>query len=189
MWHLGSRPSLPGWCPCHDMRDMALFSLPKFSSPLPADERASGGTRLHDAIKFAIDELVKSKHEQRDMIKQVVVLSDGGDNCSSTTSDELVEIIKKPGVSHFHIIGVGIAAADCTFSLFEVPNDSSSLCLCKLFSKGVLLPPHMTPLHHAGNEGQCSPRFVHLRRGSQDEGLLPQARQNDQKGGGYHGVS
>ena len=84
-----------------------------------ADERASGGTRLHDAIKFAIDELVKSKHEQRDMIKQVVVLSDGGDNCSSTTSDELVEIIKKPGVSHFHIIGVGIAAADCTFSLFE----------------------------------------------------------------------
>jgi Ca-activated chloride channel homolog len=84
---------------------------PKLSVPLTSDPREiqnqltftapKGRTALLDAIYLALDEMKKSKKSR----KALLVISDGGDNCSRYRAGEIKNMVRE---SEVQIYGIGI---------------------------------------------------------------------------------
>ena len=64
---------------------------------------------MRDAMLSGLESLRSRKEEERSMIKELVVLTDGEDNDSKVDLDSLIEELSKPGCSHFHLIMIAIA--------------------------------------------------------------------------------
>ena len=65
-----------------------------------------GNTSLYDAIKSAIIQLQQTVRNNQ--VYELVVLTDGADNSSTTKLEEVAELVKKPGVPNFNFVLMGI---------------------------------------------------------------------------------
>ena len=107
---------------------------------------ARASTRLYDAIDFAIDQLVLRKEDQKEIVKGLVILSDGGDNGSRICGDTVMMRVKKPGFPLFNVVSLGIFAKDeeldflkvcmvCNMcNIYDFPPTNLSLFLTALLS-------------------------------------------------------
>ena len=66
-----------------------------------AETRAEGTTALYDALKLALDHLNESSRQR----KALVVLSDGGDNASTTKLDDVLKIAQQSSAT-IYCIGI-----------------------------------------------------------------------------------
>lgn len=93
-----------------NFNDSVFFGLPE-DTPFTDDAAtlrqalltnpARGRTALHDAIKAALEHLDKGRLDK----KTLVVISDGGDNASETTRDELMKLIEE-SLATIYTVGI-----------------------------------------------------------------------------------
>jgi Mg-chelatase subunit ChlD len=70
-----------------------------------------GGTALYDAIKYAIDTCPRDARFHG-LQRELVVLTDGQDNGSDTSFSDIRKLVAKPGLSHFHLVLIGVGLCD-----------------------------------------------------------------------------
>jgi Ca-activated chloride channel homolog len=90
-------PGLPATTPFTDNAELLRSAL--------SDSPPQGRTALYDAIAFALHHVDSGQRDK----KALVVVSDGGDNCSKHTLTQLMRLIQE---SHTTIYTVGIFDAD-----------------------------------------------------------------------------
>ena len=91
------RPGLPGNLPFSDQPPVLRLALSR--------ARPEGRTALYDAVAYALDHLNAGDREK----KALVLVTDGGDNCSKLTGPELMGLIER---SHATIYTVGLFDED-----------------------------------------------------------------------------
>jgi Ca-activated chloride channel family protein len=91
------RPGLPGNLPFSDQPPVLRLALSR--------ARPEGRTALYDAVAYALDHLNAGDREK----KALVLVTDGGDNCSKLTAPELMGLIER---SHATIYTVGLFDED-----------------------------------------------------------------------------
>ena len=85
-----------------------------------------GCTALWDAIKSAIDTAPRNK-VYKGLQRELVVLTDGDDNNSSTSLAAICALVAKPGLSNFHLVVIGVGLSD---SARRKANQLCSLAHC-----------------------------------------------------------
>ena len=66
-----------------------------------------GRTALWDSIKFAIDTTPRDA-KYKGLQRELVVLTDGDDNASSTSLADICSLVAKPGLRNFHLVVIGV---------------------------------------------------------------------------------
>lgn len=70
-------------------------------------------TAFYDAIKYAIETAPRDA-KFKSLQRELVVLTDGEDNCSETSFDEVCKMVAHPGLARFHLVVIGVGLSGPT---------------------------------------------------------------------------
>jgi hypothetical protein len=77
-----------------------------------------GSTRTYDAIVSAISNFQAMSKDERykaiteDAVYEILLLTDGGDNCSEATLQQAAELVARPGLPNFNFIVVAVSMSE-----------------------------------------------------------------------------
>ena len=133
----------------HAMRSTDAFGLLTFDSKVKkchyvmnvgrvdfaTDEahiRANGGgcTALYDAMKAGREWLkfYKNKHTDAVIVNELLVITDGADNASTTTLEKIAAIMAQPGLPNFNMCVIAVGISDSTEADIRKITDGPAHC-------------------------------------------------------------
>ena len=80
--------------------------------------RVRGSTAMYDALKTAIETSPRDAI-YKDFQKVFVLVTDGLDNRSTMTEDQMVDLVSKPGIANFTLLVIGVDLCEKSKSILE----------------------------------------------------------------------